>query len=244
MDEYLEYFIHRKPPPFAMSILQFWHKRMMTIAEKQIPQFDNKTILEIGAGYGFIAKLCAKKKINYYGYEINTRQAELLQKTGYRVTAATIPPIPQGEPVQVIWMSHVLEHAVSYKEAKNMLLACYDRLDRDGYVVIIGPDLFHWKIEFWSCDWSHGFPTTLNRVEQLLNETGFSVFKSMHHACTLTNSFCAWFFSCFFRLFPINLIDYIFVKLTKRTLYHSFMHVFGLRQIYIIGKKKTCLSEK
>lgn len=179
-----------------------------------------------------------KKNIIYYGHEMNSDQAALLQQAGYRVTAVTVPPIPKGKPVQLIWLSHVLEHSSSYIKAKQMLLACYNRLDNGGYVVIIAPDIHHWKEYFWSADWSHGFPTSMPRVEQLLNETGFSVYRTMHHTCTTTNSFFAWFLSLFFRIFiPINFFDYIFKCFFKKTFCHSFLYIFGLRQIYVIGKK-------
>lgn len=236
-DQYSEFYNVRKTPEFAMPILSFWHKRMLKIAKKNIPDLFEKTILEIGPGLGSFAEICQKNKINYCGYEMNQAQAALLKEKGYNVNAAIVPPIPLGEPVEVIWLSHMLEHASSYPDARQILLSCFERLDPGGYVVIIGPDIHHWKTEFWDCDWSHGFPTSLNRVEELLNETGFSVHKSMHHTCTLTNSFFAWFLSIFFRLMPINFFDWIFYKLTKINLCHRFMHVFGLRQIYVIGKK-------
>ena len=170
---------------------------------------------------------------------MNKEQALDLSKLGYNITPATIPPIPPGPPAHVIWLSHVLEHAATYREAKEMLHACYDRLEPDGYVVIIAPDILHWKGEFWSVDWSHGFPTSLNRVEQLLHETKFTVHKSIHHTFTQTNPILAWGLSSLFRLLlPIYFLDFFSQKVFKRKLGQSFMGVFGLRQIFIIGRKQ------
>ncbi len=178
------------------------------------------------------------KGITYLGHEMNVAQAAHLQAEGHAVTAATIPPIPAGKPTQVIWLSHVLEHAVDFREAKNMLRACYERLDTDGYIVIIAPDVTHWHAHFWTVDWSHGFPTSSNRVEQLLHETGFSVHRNLHHAFTVTNPLIAWLISCTLRLLvPMQLIDYFLYKLIGRRYTYSFMSVFGWRQIYLIGKK-------
>jgi hypothetical protein len=186
----------------------------------------------------FLRMLVSKKKLTYFGLEMNVEQAKLLQQSGHDVLPATIPPIPAGEPVQVIWLSHVLEHASNYGEAKQMLVACHDRLDAGGYVTIIAPDIHHWKEEFWSVDWSHGFPTSLNRVEQLLSETGFTIHQAMHHTFTVTNPLGAWSISTLFRWFlPVNVLDYFFQKMTGRRFCHVFMSVYGLRQIYIIGKK-------
>jgi hypothetical protein len=239
MSDYTEYYANRKPAKFSWGLIRFWHTRMLTIASKFIPELASKTILEVGAGHGFFATACQIKQIAYHGLEMNVEQASLLRAHGHNIIPARIPPIPSGEPVQVVWLSHVLEHAATYVEAKQMLLACHDRLDAGGYVVIIAPDLYHWKEEFWSLDWSHGFPTTLVRVEQLLNETGFSIRQSMHHTFTITNACGAWIVSMLFRCFlPRKLLDYFFHKMVGRRFCNAFMSVFGLRQIYLIGKKR------
>ncbi|MES2217883.1 MAG: methyltransferase domain-containing protein [Pseudomonadota bacterium] len=238
MSDYQEYYITRKPSNPGMRAMAFWHRRMLKIAERHIPNLLSKTVLEIGPGHGLFAEACQQKQLAYFGLEMNVEQARALQLAGHKVSSATIPPIPAGEPVQMIWLSHVLEHAGTYHEAKLMLQACHDRLDNNGLVIIIAPDINHWREEFWSVDWSHGFPTSLNRVEQLLSETGFSVAQSMHHTFTLTNTFLAWLLSWLFRLgLPVNLLDYFFKKWTGRQFAHAFMSVFGLRQIYVIGEK-------
>lgn len=239
MSDYSEFYSQRKPTQAGGRALRWWHQRMLTIASRFIPQFKQKTILEIGAGHGYFAQVCHQQKQGYCGFEMNEEQAKKLNQSGFEVLPATIPPIPAGNPVQVIWMSHVLEHAATYREAKEMLSACHQRLDSEGYVVIIAPDVLHWKAEFWSVDWSHGFPTSRNRVEQLLHEAGFSVHKSFHHTFTITNSFFSWFISIFFRfLFPHNLIDAVLKRFTNRNFAHAFMSVFGWRQIYLIARKE------
>jgi hypothetical protein len=235
---YDEYFTTRKPSKGGMRALAFWHTRMLSIAKRVIPDLARKTFLEIGSGHGLFAVACQRSQINYYGLEMNEDQAKALTLQGHNVLAMTVPPIPQGDPVQVIWMCHMLEHAGSYAEAKTIIQACYDRLDPQGYVVIIAPDIHHWREEFWSVDWSHGFPTSLNRVEQLLNETGFKISRSMHHTFTVTNPLAAWILSWSFRiLLPLNFLDFWFKKLTGRQFAHAFMSVFGWRQIYVVGCK-------
>jgi hypothetical protein len=236
--DYAEYYTSRKPSKLGERVIGYWHKRMLVIADRFIPDLSDKVLLEIGSGHGFFADACQQKKLAYYGLEMNVEQANLLCLAGHQVLPATIPPIPAGEPVQVIWLSHVLEHASSYVEAKQMLMACHDRLDAGGYVTIIAPDIHHWKEEFWSVDWSHGFPTSLNRVEQILSETGFSIHRAMHHTFTVTNPLGAWSISMLFRwCLPVNLLDYFSAKVTGRRFFHAFMSVFGLRQIYVIGRK-------
>lgn len=239
MSDYAEYFTARKPTINSIRSQYFWSQRMLKIARRYIPQLGDKTILEIGPGHGIFAAVCEQHKIAYQGLEMNVEQAAMLKAAGHKVLPAKIPPIPEGGAVQLIWLSHVLEHANDYHEAKAMLAACQQRLDAGGYIIIIGPDVLHWKENFWSMDWSHGFPTSVPRVEQLLNETGFIPFKSMHHTFTLTNPLLAWAISWTFRLFlPINLLDYFCKKWNGRRFAHAFMSIFGWRQIYVIGHKK------
>jgi len=235
-NNYSEFYTRKRPDIFT-PLVSFWHKRMLTIAARFIPNFKQKTLLEIGPGCAFLAKRCVEDNMTYRAIEMNEQQAAFLQNEGYHVIPATVPPIPAGEPVQVIWLSHMLEHVASHSEAKALLLACYDRIDADGYVVIIGPDVYHWKADFWGCDWSHGYPTSVFRVEQLLNETGFSLHQSMHHTATITNSFFAWLISVLFRFAPMDTLDFMFYKKFKWRPCQAFMHKFGLRQIYVIGKK-------
>lgn len=237
--QYDEYFTSRMPSRFAIKYIYFWHKRMFNIGKKSISNFLKKKICEIGPGHGFFAEICTINKMSYSGYEINIGQAEKLMEMGYNVEAATCPPMPQGDPVDIIWISHVLEHMSSFQKARELMISCNNRLSKNGYIVIIGPDLLHWKFSFWDRDWTHGYPTSKCNVEQLLNDTGFIVHKSMHHAFTVTNPLFAWAISRFFRLFPGGLIDYFNLKIFKKTFFASFMNLFGLRQIYIIGQKRN-----
>lgn len=238
MEQYSEFFTHRKPTEKGKKILRWWHERMLRIAQKHIPDLSQKNILEIGVGHGIFADICQRKKIAFTGIEMNQPQAQVLRQQGHEIITAKIPPIPAGEPVHVIWLSHMLEHATNYHEAREMLRACYERLTPNGYVVIIAPDIHHWKMDFWSVDWSHGFPTSTQRVEQVLHDAGFSVHKSMHHTLTITQPFLAWLSSTLLRLLiPVTLIDMFLDKTIKRKYAYSFMTVFGWRQIYLIGKK-------
>lgn len=237
MEDYQEYFVARRPSHWGMKVIYFWHSRMLNIVSRMIPYFNDKTVLEIGAGHGFIASCCQKKDIDYIGHELNATQAATLNAMGYAVTQARIPPIPPGKAVQVIWLSHVLEHSSGFNEAKEILKACYERLDPEGYVVILAPDVLHWKMHFWSWDWSHGFPTTITRVTQLLNETGFVVIKATHHTATFTQPIVAWTLSLLFKLVPVEALDYLCEKIIGRRLFQAFMSVYGYRQILLIGQK-------
>lgn len=236
--QYGEYFDTRRPIEAATGIIYAWHKRMLSVLIEGIPGLRLMRVLEVGAGWGYFARACHERSIEYMGLELNVEQAARLRIAGFDVTVATVPPFPQGAPVQVVYFSHVLEHATSFLHALDMLKSAHERLDQRGYVVVICPDLLSCKEEFWSSDWSHGFPTTLRRLRQIVTEAGFEIVDARHHIAGLTNPLAVFVVAQLMRLVPVNLLDLILKPFTNRTLIYSFMTIFGWRQTLVIGRKK------
>lgn len=234
---YGEYFSNRRPSGFGMRVLRFWHGRMLRMVARIIPSCTQSRILEVGAGWGFFASACRDMGVAYEGLELDAGQAAQLRADGFAVNAAEIPPFPSGEPVQVVWMSHVLEHALDHRHAMQMVRAAHERLDPGGHLVIIGPDLLSWRQEFWNCDWSHGYPTSRRRVEQLLAEAGFRTVASRSHVSTFDNVVVVTVLAALFRLVPYRLIDALLVRIMGRDMAYSFMGVYGWKQILVIGQK-------
>jgi hypothetical protein len=235
---YSEYFETRQPAEAARGFIQSWHTRMLRSLQRLIPGLAQLRVLEVGAGWGYFARACRQRGIAYAGIELNAEQAARLREEGFDVVATSIPPFPTGAPVQLIYMSHVLEHATSYLHALEMLTAARERLDARGYVAVICPDLLSWKEEFWNGDWSHGFPTTLRRLEQIVAEAGFEIVDARHHTAGFTQPAAAFVATQLTHLIPVRALDMIFKPLTKRTLAYSFMTVFGWRQLLVVGRKK------
>lgn len=154
---------------------------MLAIAESLIPDLRKQHILEVGPAFGYFAAACRKRGLKYSGIEMNEAQAERLRAKGFDVGCSCIPPFPpDGKDIHLIWISHVLEHAQSPLEAREMVLAAFNRLPPNGYLVVISPDFLSWKMNFWDADWSHGYPTTLQRVSQLFTEAGFRLLGEFH----------------------------------------------------------------
>ena len=235
ISNYTEYYQSRKPIPFGDFLIKKLHKKFFDIAMKNIPNFQNLSLLELGTGWGYFAEICKKGGIKYQGIELNGDQVLNLQNQGFNVLNTHVPPFPDGEDIDVIWISHVLEHANGYEHARDMLISAKERLNK-GYVVVIAPDYIKWKWNFWDGDWSHGFPTTKRRVTQLLNETGFNVIYSTYITGNQHSPLAVLFLDFFFSIVPVDFIDLILKKLTGKTLCFSFMTVFGWRQIYLIGQ--------
>jgi hypothetical protein len=167
---------------------------------------------------------------------MNALQAAELRRQGFDVQAAAVPPLPPGPAVGVVWMSHMLEHAPTYRDARAIVAAAAERLAHGGHLVVIGPDVLSSRGGFWDSDWSHGFPTSLRRVAQLLGEAGLQVVAKRHHTLTVDGAW-ATVLSGLLRLVPCRLLDAALERLTGRPLAYSFMTLLGWRQIFVVGRK-------
>jgi len=234
---YQEYYNSRRPIKFFDFMPRFFHKKMFRIAERVIPNIRKGKLLEVGVGFGHFAKEARAQNCNYVGIEMNTSLAEDLCSQGFDVTVASIPPFPVGEFVNTIWMSHILEHAATYLEARNMLEAALNRLEVGGHLVLITPDYLSWGSYFWDVDWSHGFPTTLRRVKQIVSDVGFEVVYAKHHTATITNPVLRSVTDAGMRFIPHRFLDWIFQATLRRTFAYNFMALLGWRQLFVVGRK-------
>ena len=234
---YREYFETRKPAGFARPLVKLWHSRMFTRVSTYIAGLAEKRILEVGAGWGFFAEVCRSRGARYQGLEMNPGQARALRADGHDVVVGVIPPFPPGAPADVVWMSHVLEHAVDYRHALAMATAAHARVERGGYLVVIAPDLLSWREEFWNGDWSHGFPTTVRRVRELVTEAGFEVVAAEHHTASFRQDLAISGLTRLLALIPYEGIDQVLNRAIGHGYAYAFMTVFGWRQILVIGRK-------
>lgn len=234
--EYREYFASRRPSRFGERVHRAWNRNLFSLASRFLPELAHSALLEVGPGLGFFGRVCLERGVRYSALEMNAAQAEVLKKSGFDAQAAAIPPFPPGPPVQVIWMSHVLEHAPSYRDAFGMVSGALARLSPGGHLVVIGPDVLSWRGEFWNCDWTHGFPTSLRRVQQLFGEAGFSIVAARHHAFFVDGAL-AEVAAALARLIPYRLLDAVLERVTGRSFAYAFMVLFGWRQILVIGRK-------
>ncbi len=235
--EYYNFWVNKKPLSSSTPLFNFWHTRMLHKAEEKIKHIGSSKILEVGVGFGFFARAVKRSGYKYLAVEMNKKLADNLKKQGFRVTCAAAPPFPDEPDIGVIWLSHVLEHSATYLEARDFIEKAYSALKPGGYIVIISPDILSWKMEFWFDDWSHGFPTSLVNCTKLLNDVGFDVIYKSYHNATVFQPVLQYIINLTMRFIPYSLLDFLTKPFTKRTLFYSFMSLFGWRQIYLIGKK-------
>jgi SAM-dependent methyltransferase len=136
------------------------------------------SLLEVGPGHGAFARACTEHGLAYEAVEGNATMAARLKNDGYVVTVSTVPPLPGGEKRNVIVMQHVLEHMRGVDEALALLCQCAERLVPGGLLIVCGPDVTVMKDDFFDCDYTHIFPTSVRRLTQILHDAGLTVVAS------------------------------------------------------------------
>jgi SAM-dependent methyltransferase len=236
-ETYGEYYRGRAPSEFGKRFHRYWHARLLKAVSRFLPALSaNGSVFEVGAGHGFFAEACRDLRLRYSGCEMNEAQAVNLRERGFAVGTATVPPVPAGPQVDCVWMSHVLEHMRDHVEARDAVSSAADRLRPGGCLVVISPDIASWKWNFWDVDWSHGYPTSLRRVRELLEDAGLEIIAARYHTATIETSFSAIVLSWLFRLIPYRSLDWVLRRAGSREFGHSFMGMYGWRQILLIGK--------
>ncbi len=142
-------------------------------------------------------------------------------------------------------MSHVLEHAPDWHAARKLLASSVQYLAIGGHLVVVGPDYLSSKANFFDSAATHGYPTTVRNVSQLLHDVNLTVVDTRHHR--------AGFFSPIGRiapflltLLPYRMIDRVISGPRSRTGHgyaYSWMTVFGWRQIYLVAERHYEASE-
>ncbi len=118
-------------------------RRITTILSNELEQYlspvlrgGNLDVLEIGSGYGFMSDCITPRFTfkNYYHLELNHDLAGRLRKRNKQV----LNSLDDIDKVDIIFMSHVLEHV---QNAKDFLLDIMDRkLRSGGHLVLLQTD--------------------------------------------------------------------------------------------------------
>jgi len=146
-----------------------------------IRKFSNKklediNLLEIGPGKGYFARKCKKFNINYSAIEANEKMADDLKKSGFKnIYQDMAPPIKTEQKFDVIFMDQVFEHMLNFNKAIDLINSCRDRLNKNGLLIISSPDYQVFKEDFFNCDYTHSYPTSVMRLSQILNDGDFKV---------------------------------------------------------------------
>ena len=133
------------------------------------------SVLEIGPGHGAFAHACKDAGFAYEAIEANEVMADRLRQEGFSISVAVVPPLPSGEKCNAIIIQHVLEHMRETDEALALLCQCVERLTPGGLLIVCSPDITVMRDDFFDCDYTHSFPTSARRLEQIFHDAGLTV---------------------------------------------------------------------
>lgn len=237
---YSEYLTTRKPSSTGEKMLRRWHEALFAEVSHELETSGKVRILEIGAGHGLFAEVVTRAGHLYEFVDISSSVHQFMINNGYSGFCGPVSEAPSsyGE-YDIVWMSHVLEHAPDWPSARKLVDDAAERLRVGGNLVVISPDLLDSKFEFWNSDWSHGYPTSRRNVVQLFSDIGLELTASRYHRGARSNPIRRSWRAVLSR-FPHSLIDLVATPSRHRRgegYFYSWKTAFGWRQILVIGKR-------
>jgi len=163
---------------------------------------QNIKFLEVGPGLGLFADECNKLiGLDYFCVEANHNMAEDLKNRGFSVYHSFVPPIPGSDKYDVIFMDQVFEHMESRNHAERLIISCKEHLFNDGLLVISCPDIEYWKEDFFVGDYTHDYPTSQRRLEQMFIDAKLEIKYSTVYSSLFKGRFMVSIITFFVRFF-------------------------------------------
>lgn len=228
-------YISRQPNGFGRRIVITWHRNMLNEFQKKLSiDTGSMSLLEIGPGYGYLADVLRERGHYYRFDDIADPVIRLMREKGFELVES------HYERFDIVWLSHVLEHSVDWVSAREMLIGLKSRLTTDSYLVIIAPDYLDWGKKFYDVDATHGYPTTLRTVTQLVRDIELEVVWSGYHRGAKTSLIWRFVFGLL-SLIPNTVGKLVTSPVRRRfgeNLLFSLKTVFGWRQIMVVARLK------
>jgi SAM-dependent methyltransferase len=212
---------------------------------KLAQRLSNLTILktlEFGPGRGHFAKQVLSLGWEYRAIDGSPSVLRLLREEGIEVIPAFVPPLPEeaGEGYDLVLMEHFIEHMDSPTAARDLLDSVCQSLSQNGLILIVSPDFLVHRSNFWDCDYTHSFVTTVERLRQLLLDCNYEVCYAGYETLGMQNSFVTWLLSELTNLIFLTripqLISLLFNGSTDKS--HKLKNVL-LRSCVVVGKRRS-----
>ena len=132
---------------------------------------------------------------------------------------------------------HVVEHATSGYEAREWVAGLADAVRVDGYVLVVSPDVRDFKTSFWDLDWSHGFPTTVNNLSQIVTDLDLKIVCAGRLRMGTLRAVPSSMAFVIAFLLPTRMLDAISRKLVGRNLASGFKTTALWGVAFIVAQK-------
>jgi SAM-dependent methyltransferase len=166
------------------------------LAQELSKRTKHKT-LEFGPGRGHFAREVLSLGWEYRAIDGSSSVLRLLREDGIEVIQAFVPPMPKeaGEGYDLVLMEHFIEHMDSPASARELVDSVYQSLSQNGLIFIVAPDFLVHRSNFWDCDYTHAFVTTIQRLCQLLLDCNYEICYTGYETLGIQNTFMTWFVS-------------------------------------------------
>jgi hypothetical protein len=237
-EELYSNYVNREPHQRNVRYIRNWHGRLLALALQTLD--SPSRVLEIGPGHGYFAEQCRDRGLDYFYCDTSPSVHRKMSELGFDGVLGLVTEVADGiGEFDLIWMSHVLEHSPSWIDARAMVDCSRKLLSENGALVVVSPDLLSWGDEFWNVDWSHGYPTTIRNVAQLLSDVGFNDVVGRYHR-NGSFSLVQRAVMSLLSMIPHRLVDRLLTP-SRHALGDGMMYswkvVFGWRQIFIRARK-------
>lgn len=134
---------------------------------------DEKTILDLGSGYGeFINNIEAKDK---FAMDLNPDGKKQLNKDIQFYNCDCSEPWPvTAESLDVVFSSNFLEHLLTKDAVEDTITHAFKALKPGGKIFLLGPNINYVPGQYWDF-WDHHVPISDNSIAELLKMKGFEI---------------------------------------------------------------------
>ncbi len=136
------------------------------------------SLLEIGPGNGDFAREALGRGVAYAAIESSPPLAASLRERGVECLEMEFPGdigALGGRRFDCVYLSHVLEHQDTRREAVAFVGGVKAVLRPGGICVVNCPNVLSHGLLFWVSDYTHNYVTTPLRVRNLLFDQGFEI---------------------------------------------------------------------
>lgn len=242
MEEYSE-FLKRSELQLSRKLQLSATTRILKWAFKYVENPNSAKVLEIGAGLGI--GFVASKKLGVSRYEAvePTLAINSYLEDEYEVVAsrAKLPNLFgfKSEEFDVVFSFHVLEHAKDSQEALEWVKEMSRVCKSTGLILVVCPDIRDYGEYFWDSDWTHGFPTTPNRIAQLFEGIDLELIEVTNLYFGFKPNAISFITRTISRIIPIKLLDRFFSFLGKRNLASSALMLLVWGESIVLARKKS-----
>lgn len=233
---YYNHYFEAEQSDTASRLIRLKNKKIYKFTSKHLGN-QNGAVLELGVGKGYFADICAEEKHEYFGIEASDSACGGLVEKGLHVTQCLVPPIPfESRKFDLVYASHLLEHLPNSEKVYELLKEVYRVLSKDGVLAVVFPNYISMGREFWNCDYTHIYPTTERRIDQLLHDAGFSHIETVRFSGHYADG-RRYLVKPLLRIFPYSVLQFLFGWLVNRELiYRGWMYF--QEDILMIAKKR------